>query len=87
MLATSAEGLLVAKVKLKNATRGTMLCFNLEHPYFLDHPGLNGVGKPESLTIPAQAVAEVDEEALQCAEVKAALQWSGRRPPQLKVVG
>lgn len=63
----------MSTICLFNKTR-RLLHFNLEHRYFVDQEGQNGVGKPEVLTILSREVVEVDEAALACAEVVNALE-------------
>ncbi len=66
-------------VKLKNLSR-RMRSFNLELPTFVNSQGTNGVGKPETLTMLAHEIKEVPAEALQCREIRSALNPSKGRP-------
>lgn len=72
-------------MKLKNLMR-QMRVFNLEHPTFLNQAGLNGVGKPEALTMLSREVVEVHPDVLQCREISSALNPRVGRPT-LRVVG
>lgn len=73
-------------VKLQNLQR-RMRVFNLEHPTFVQAAGLNGVGKPESLTLLPRETKEVHPDVLLCVEVKAALRPRDQRTrPTLRVV-
>lgn len=65
--------------KLKNLARRIRV-FNLEHPDLVNIDGDNGRGNPESLTLMPLEVKEVPESALECREIKAALQPSKGRP-------
>lgn len=67
-------------VKLRNKSRGALLTFNLEHSSLLVD------GKPGVLTILAGQTVEVPEATLECAEVKSALRWQGKRPPTLQSI-
>lgn len=71
-------------VKLRNMKR-RMRVFNLEHPTFLNKNGEHPAGRPEVLTLLPLEVKEVEEDVLQCVEVRKALRpLKGR--PTLRVV-
>lgn len=70
---------------LKNLLRRTR-AFNLEHPTFVNDPGENGVGKPESLTLLPREEKTVHDDVLECREVRNALRPSKGRPT-LRVTG
>ena len=72
-------------MKLMNLQR-RMRVFNLEHPTFVNEPGANGAGKPESLTMLSRETMDVHADVAECAEVKSALNPSKGRPT-LRVVG
>lgn len=72
-------------VKLKNLTR-RIRSFNLEHPTFKNAPGVNGAGRPESLTMLPRQVLEVHPDTLACVEIRAALNPHGKRRPTLRVI-
>ena len=57
-----------------------MRVFNLDHPSFLLTEGEHAVGKPETLTLLAREVKEVPDEALECREIRGALNPKKGRP-------
>ena len=71
-------------VKLKNLKRQVQV-FNLEHSFFVNQQGENGVGEPESLTLLSLETKEVPVQVLECAEIKAALR-PAKGLPSLRVL-
>lgn len=65
----------------------TIQVFNLEAPAFVQTPGANGQGKPESMTIRGFETVDVIDETAQCVEIQNALKppRAGKKPT-LKIV-
>lgn len=76
----------MSEVALKNLLRQPR-AFNLEHPFFRQRKGANGLGKPEVLSMrPRETVRGLPEEVLMCAEVQAALRATEKRQATLRRV-